>query len=74
MASRSLLHPLHQSCSVGIGLHIAGRHQPHGIAKFADRVRPVVGVSASLQSDEAWFDVTKELQHPLIDVKHAELR
>ena len=33
------------------------------MTEFADGVGPVVGTSASLDTDEARFDLTKELQH-----------
>jgi Zn-dependent peptidase ImmA (M78 family) len=33
------------------------------MTEFADRVGPVMGTSASLDTDEARFDLTKELQH-----------
>src|SRR5271165_3337791 len=46
-----------------VGLHIGRRHQTHRMTKSLELTRPIVRRGASLDANQAWWQLLKESQH-----------
>ena len=45
-----------------IGLHVGWWHQPHGMAQRLELARPMMRRGASLDTNQAWWQLLKERQ------------
>ena len=53
----------HRSKPFDIGLHVGWWHQAHGMAKRLELARPMVRRGASLDANQAWWQLLEERQN-----------